>query len=215
MEFLNELRHLIAPETIVKAGYVIMALVIFAETGLLAGFFLPGDSLLVTAGIFAARGDLDLFFLNGLLIVCAIVGDATGYFIGRRAGDALWQRPDSRFFKRKYVEQTQAFYDKHGGKTIILARFVPIVRTFAPTMAGVAKMEYAKFAAFNVFGGIFWVISMTLTGYFLGKIFPTIAKEIDKVIIIVIALSLAPIAWHALKERYFSPATAGEGNAKP
>lgn len=208
MDFINAFRHWIAPETIVSAGYVIMALVVFAETGLLAGFFLPGDSLLVTAGIFAARGDLDLFLLNGLLIVCAIVGDATGYFIGRRAGAALFERPDSRFFKRKYVERTQAFYEKHGGKTIILARFVPIVRTFAPTMAGVAKMHYPKFAAYNIFGGIFWVVSMTLAGYFLGKTFPTIAKDIDKVIVIVIAISLLPVVWHLIKERYLTPSVA-------
>jgi len=210
MEWLNEFRHWMAPETIVQAGYVIMALVIFAETGLLAGFFLPGDSLLVTAGVFAARGDLDLFFLNGLLITCAIVGDATGYFIGQRMGEALWQRPDSRFFKRKYVEQTQAFYDKHGGKTIVLARFVPIIRTFAPTMAGVAKMGYTKFAAFNVSGAVFWVVSMTLAGYFLGKMFPNIAKDIDKVIIVVIVLSLLPMVWHALKEKYFRPLAVQE-----
>ncbi len=208
MEWFNEFRHWIAPETIVQAGYVIMALVIFAETGLLAGFFLPGDSLLVTAGIFAARGDLDLLFLNGLLITCAIVGDATGYFIGQRMGEALWQRPDSRFFKRRYVEQTQAFYDKHGGKTIIIARFVPIIRTFAPTMAGVAKMGYTKFAVFNISGAVFWVVSMTLTGYFLGKLFPSIAKDIDKVIIVVIVLSLLPMVWHALKEKYFRPPLA-------
>ncbi|MCS7013954.1 MAG: VTT domain-containing protein [Chloroherpetonaceae bacterium] len=208
MDVLTTLRHWIAPETIVSAGYAIMALVIFAETGLLAGFFLPGDSLLVTAGIFAARGDLDLLWLNGLLTLCAIVGDATGYFIGRRAGAALFDRPDSRFFKRKYVEQTQAFYDKHGGKTIILARFVPIVRTFAPTMAGVAKMHYPKFAAYNIFGGIFWVMSMTLTGYFLGKSFPTIAKDIDKVIIVVVAISLLPVVWHLIRERYMAPAPA-------
>ncbi|MBK5259184.1 MAG: VTT domain-containing protein [Thermoanaerobaculia bacterium] len=169
-----------------------MAIIVFTETGLMVGFFLPGDSLLVTAGLFAAKGDLDIVFLNLLLMTCAILGDATGYLIGKKLGPALFRKEDSLFFKKKHLIATQDFYDKHGGKTIIIARFVPVIRTFAPVVAGMAKMPYRRFALFNIVGGIGWVFSMTMIGYLLIKLFPDIEKHIHIVIIVVIFLSILP-----------------------
>ena len=173
-------------------GYVGLAIIVFTETGLMIGFFLPGDSLLVTAGLFAAKGDLNIVFLNVLLITCAILGDATGYYIGKKLGPALFRREDSFFFKKKHLVATHEFYEKHGGKTIIIARFVPIVRTFAPVVAGMANMPYSRFALFNVVGGIGWVFSMTMIGYLLIKMFPNIEKHIHIVIVVVIFLSILP-----------------------
>jgi membrane-associated protein len=184
-------------------GYVVLFAIIFAETGLLVGFFLPGDSLLVTAGLLASTDafGLDIVMLNALLIPAAIIGDAVGYSIGYRSGQRLLTRPDSRFFKREHLEKTQAFYDKHGGKTIVLARFVPLIRTFAPVVAGLARMPYRNFAVFNVFGGIFWISSTTLLGYFLGRSIPNIERYIHYVIGIVIFLSILPIIIEFIKHR--------------
>jgi membrane-associated protein len=176
--------------------YGLMA-VVFAETGLLVGFFLPGDSLLITAGLFAARGDLDIRFLVPSLILAAIVGNATGYAIGKRTGKALYSRPDSLLFRREHLQMTHEYYEKHGGKTIILAQFIPILRTFAPVVAGVAEMGYTRFATYNVVGAILWVAGMTLAGYALGNMVPNIEKRIHYVVAVVIAVSLLPpaIAW--------------------
>ena len=176
--------------------YGLMA-VVFAETGLLIGFFLPGDSLLITAGLFAARGDLDIRWLVPSLILAAIAGNATGYAIGKRTGKALYSRPDSLLFRREHVRMTHDYYEKHGGKTIILAQFIPILRTFAPVVAGVGEMGYPRFAAYNVVGAILWVGSMTLAGYALGNLVPNIEQRIHYVVAIVIAVSLLPpaIAW--------------------
>jgi membrane-associated protein len=173
-------------------GLIGLVLIVFAETGLMVGFFLPGDSLLVTAGLFAAKGDLNIVWLNLALIAAAIIGDATGYWIGRRAGKALYNRPNSFFFRKQHLIKTHEFYERHGGKTIIIARFVPIVRTFAPVVAGAAEMTYRQFAIYNVVGGIGWVVSMTLTGYFLGRAVPDIDKHIHIVVAVVIFLSLLP-----------------------
>lgn len=181
------------PELIAWGGYVVLFAIIFAETGLLVGFFLPGDSLLVATGLFAAKGDLNIIYLIILLSIAAIIGDSVNYWVGKKAGHALFHREDSRFFKKKHLCAAQEFYEKHGGKTIILARFVPIIRTFAPTIAGIAEMNYKKFLSFNIFGGILWVSSMLLLGYFLGQLVPNIDKNIDKVIIIVILVSLIPL----------------------
>jgi membrane-associated protein len=180
------------PELIRWGGMVGLVAIVFAETGLMVGFFLPGDSLLVTAGLFAAKGDLDILWLNLALILAAIVGDATGYFIGYRAGQALYSRPNSFFFRREHLIKTHEFYEKHGGKTIVIARFMPIIRTFAPVVAGAATMTYRRFAAYNVAGGIGWVLSMTLTGYFLGRTIPDIDRHIHLVVAVVILLSLLP-----------------------
>ena len=189
------------PELIRIAGLFGLILIVFAETGLLVGFFLPGDSLLITAGLFAARGDFNIVTLNVTLIAAAIVGDATGYWLGKRTGEALYSRPDSFFFRRDHLRITHEFYEKHGGKTIVMARFMPIVRTFAPMVAGVAQMGYREFATYNVVGGVLWVISMTLGGYYLGQVVPNIEKNIHYVVAVVIFLSLLPpgIAWLRIK----------------
>ena len=190
-------------EMIAWGGYIVLFAIIFAETGLLVGFFLPGDSLLVTAGLLASTDafGLDIVALNALLIPAAIIGDAVGYTIGYRSGKRLLARPDSRFFKREHLDKTQAFYDKHGGKTIVLARFVPLIRTFAPVVAGVARMPYRTFAVFNITGGILWIMSTTLLGYFLGRSIPNIEKYIHYVIGVVILLSIIPIIVEFVKHR--------------
>lgn len=185
------------PELIRIAGLLGLIVIVFAETGLMIGFFLPGDSLLITAGLFAFKGDLNIWTLNIALILAAIIGDATGYYIGRRTGQALYSRPHSLLFRREHLIKTHEFYEKHGGKTIIIARFMPIVRTFAPVVAGAAEMTYRNFAIYNVVGALLWVLSMTLTGYFLAAAVPDIDKQIHKVVAVVIFLSLLPpgIAW--------------------
>ena len=203
MELIQELfrRLYNVPELIRMGGLVGLVAVVFAETGLMVGFFLPGDSLLVTAGLFAAKGDLDIVWLNLAVMAAAIAGDATGYWIGRRAGQALYRRPNSFFFRKQHLVKTHEFYEKHGGKTIVIARFVPIIRTFAPVVAGAAEMTYRQFAVYNIAGGIGWVASMTLTGYFLGRAVPDIDKHIHIVVAIVIFLSLLPGIISILREK--------------
>jgi membrane-associated protein len=188
-------------------GYPALAAIIFLETGALV-FFLPGDSLLVVAGLYAAKGDLDIWLLNLLLIPMAIIGDATSYAIGKRLGPKLFSRPKSRFFNPKHIHRAHAFYEKHGGKAIIIARFVPIVRTFVPVVAGAAQMGYRKFATYNIVGAAAWIISMTLTGYFLGNVIPGIDKHIEKVIIAVVFLSLVPAIYEWAKAKWKARAVA-------
>ena len=208
MELLHQLHDPEGLKTLIAAGgYFLLFAIIFAETGLLVGFFLPGDSLLFVAGTLCAINlpghntpILNIFVLIPLLCVAAISGDATGYFIGRKVGPKLFNRPDSRFFKREYVEKTEAFYAKHGPKTIVLARFMPFVRTFAPTVAGVAQMEYSKFAFYNVVGGIGWICICTLLGYFLGTV-PAVKDNMEKAIMLIVFLSIAPIFVHWVIER--------------
>ena len=185
------------PELIRFAGQFGLPFIIFAETGLLVGFFLPGDSLLITAGLFAASGDLDIVTLLVTLLPAAILGNATGYWIGKRTGKALYNRPDSLLFRREHLRMTHEFYERHGGKTITLAQFMPILRTFAPVVAGIAEMGYRRFATYNVVGAILWVAGMTLGGYLLGNLIPDIQNRIHIVVAVVIALSLMPaaIAW--------------------
>ena len=185
------------PELIRLAGHYGLPLIIFAETGLLIGFFLPGDSLLVTAGLFAAKGDLNLGLLIATLIPAAIIGDAVGYWIGTRTGTALYTRTNSFFFRQEHVRITREFYEKHGGKTIVLARFIPIVRTFAPMVAGVGGMGYRKFAVYNVLGAAIWIISTAVGGYVLGSVVPNIEKQIHLLVAGVIVVSFIPpaIAW--------------------
>ena len=202
MEILWDLFHRIYDvEFLVRTGGLIaLVAIVFVETGLLVGFFLPGDSLLVTAGIFAARGDLDLLTLNTTLSVAAIAGDTVGYWIGARTGPKIFTRENSLFFNRKHLISAKEFYDKYGPFTIVVARFVPIIRTFAPVVAGVGAMQYRKFISYNVFGGIFWVMATTLTGYFLGTMIPNIQERIHLVIAIVIFLSLLPAIVKFAKE---------------
>ena len=182
-------------------GYVVLVAIVFTETGLLVGFFLPGDSLLITAGLVAAGGGLNIWWLNGLLIVAAIVGDSVGYAIGWRVGPRLFTREKSLVFNPRHVERTRRFYERHGSKTIVIARFVPIVRTFAPVVAGVGQMQYRRFLLYNILGGVGWVLSMTWAGYLLGRAIPNVDRYMHLIVIIVIILSVIPIGVEILKER--------------
>jgi len=184
-------------------GYTALAGIVFSETGLLLGFFLPGDSLLFTVGAVAGAGRIDIVLVNVVLMAAAIVGDTVGYWLGRQTGPRIFNRPDSRFFKREHLIRTHEFYEKYGGKTIVYARFVPIVRTFAPFVAGVAEMNYLHFLSYNVFGGIGWVFLMTMAGYTLGTQ-PFVQRHFDKAILLIIFLSLLPTlieVWKARRRR--------------
>lgn len=190
---MESLLHMDLPTLIATAGYIGLGVIILCETGLLFGFFLPGDSLLFTAGLLASQGIFSIWLLVPLLAAAAIVGDSIGYAIGARLGPALYKREDSFFFRKRYIEETEAFYAKHGPYTIVLARFVPIVRTFAPTLAGVGRMPYTLFVRYNVLGGLLWTVGLTLAGYFLGALVPGIADYLDAIIIGIILLSLTPL----------------------
>ena len=208
-DIIEFIRQFLDPATLIAwAGYVGLTAIIFTETGLLFGFFLPGDSLLFTAGLFASQGKLDVYQLGALLTVAAIVGDSVGYAIGKATGPRIFSKPDSLLFNRKHLIRAQDFYAKHGGKTIIIARFMPIVRTFAPVVAGVGQMDYRRFITYNVVGGFLWVWSMLFTGYFLGRYIPGVDKHIEKIILLVIFLSILPgiISW--LRERRKAAAAA-------
>ena len=211
MEFLWDLFHRIYDvESLVRVGGLLaLTAIVFTETGLLVGFFLPGDSLLVTAGIFAATGDLNLWTLNIVLSLAAILGDTTGYVIGFKTGPMIFRREDSLFFHRKHLITAKQFYDQYGGFTIFIARFIPILRTFAPVVAGVGKMQYSRFIAYNVFGGIFWVFSMTFAGYFLGRMVPNIQEQIHVVIAVVIFLSLLPGIIKLAREKWKTRSSPG------
>jgi len=180
-------------------------LVVFLETGIVATPFLPGDSLLFAAGTFAALGSLDVAFLILLLSAAAILGDTVNYWIGRKAGPRVF-RENVRFLNRRHLERTHAFYEKHGGKTIVIARFIPIVRTFAPFVAGIGTMSYGKFLFYNVFGGVLWVLLFVLAGYFFGSI-PVVKNNFSLVIVAIIILSLLPGVWEYLRARRASAAS--------
>ena len=189
-------------------GTALVCLIVFVETGLFVGFFLPGDSLLVTAGVFAAAGHLDLAALLGLVSLCAFVGDQLGYLIGHHAGEALYRRDDSFLFKKKHLQRAHDFYEKYGGKTVILARYVPIVRTFAPAVAGAAAMRYRRYVSYSIIGGPLWVGSMVLTGYFLGSAVPDVNQNIHLVIIAVVFVSFLPAIFEVLRHRWRKPPAA-------
>jgi len=182
-------------------GYVVLAAIVFTETGLLIGFFLPGDSLLITAGLVAATGALDIWWLNVLLVAAAVAGDSVGYAIGARIGPRLFTREKSWLFNPRHIVRTREFYERHGAKTIVIARFVPIIRTFAPVVAGVGQMSYRRFLFYNVAGALGWVLSMTWAGYLLGNVVPNIDRHIHIVVIVVIVLSVIPIAVEIVRER--------------
>src|SRR6202521_2564508 len=190
-----------------SGGTLLVCVIVFIETGFFVGFFLPGDSLLVTAGVFAATGNLNLAKLLLLVPLCAIVGDQIGYWIGRKAGQALYRREDSFVFRKRHLERAREFYEKYGGKTVILARFVPIVRTFCPPVAGAAMMPYARYVSYDVAGGILWGGRMVLGGYFLGRQDKNIGAHIHYVIAAVIFLSLLPPVISVLRAKL-------AGNAK-
>ncbi len=197
-------------EIVIWGGYIGLCAIIFSETGLLVGFFLPGDSLLVTAGLYAAAtGTLDVRLLIPLLIVAAISGNSVGYMIGNRAGHALYNRPQSRFFRRDHLLKTREFYEKYGGITIIMAQFIPFARTFAPVVAGIADMKYRRFATFNVCGAIGWITSMVLIGYYLGRLIPGIERYIEYVIATVVFVSILPIIVKYLQHRLAKRTVAG------
>lgn len=181
-------------------GYTMLFAVVFAETGLLMGFFLPGDSLMFTVGVVAGAGYLDIVTINLVLMSAAIIGDTVGYWLGRKTGPHIFNRPDSRLFKREYLLRTQEFYEKHGGKTIVYARFVPIIRTFAPFVAGVGEMRYSRFLFFNIFGGIGWVFALTMLGYMLGSV-PLVRAHFEKAIVLIILVSLLPVVIEGWKAR--------------
>ncbi|MCR4279457.1 MAG: VTT domain-containing protein [Candidatus Zambryskibacteria bacterium] len=182
-------------------GYIGLFLIIFAESGILIGFFLPGDSLLFTAGFLASQGFLNIWILIPLLFVAAVAGDAVGYWFGKKAGPRVFSREKSFFFHPSHVENTAAFFEKHGVKTIILARFVPVVRTFAPIMAGVGGMKYRTFAKYNIIGGLLWAVGLTTLGYLFGNFIPDADRYILPVILLIVITSLAPPAWQYFKER--------------
>jgi membrane-associated protein len=187
-------------------GTLLVCVIVFIETGFFVGFFLPGDSLLVTAGVFAASGQLHISELILLVPLCAIAGDQIGYWIGRKAGQALYRREDSMVFRKSHLQRAQDFYKKYGGKTVILARFIPIVRTFCPPVAGAAEMPYGRYLAYDIAGGFLWGGGMVLGGYFLGRQIPNISENIHYVIAVVIFLSLLPPAISMIRARSSSAA---------
>src|SRR5579862_7556015 len=203
----ERLIHLLSQVLTGWLGYAMLAGIVFAETGLLIGLFLPGDSLLFTVGVVAGAGELDIVRICLLLTVMSILGDQSGYFLGFRTGPAIFRRPDSIVFKQEYVTRTQAFYEKHGGKTLIYAKFVPIVRTFAPFMAGVGRMRYTRFLSFNVWGGLGWVLSMTIAGFYLGGV-PIVRRNFEKVVIGIVVASVLPMILHYLRSRKAAPLAA-------
>jgi membrane-associated protein len=198
-------------------GYFGLTGIIFAETGLFFGFFLPGDSLLVTAGLLSSQPEfgLNIWLLGVILTLSAIAGNTVGYLFGKQLGPRLFTRDDSMLFKKKHLFAAQAFYEKHGGKTLVIARFMPIVRTFVPIVAGVGNMEFKRYTAYNVLGAVLWIWSMLLTGYILGRYIPGVEHHIEKVILLVIFLSLLPglISWWKGRSRapLANPTLPGDG----
>lgn len=195
------LPHFNLVELVKTWGLFGIIFIVFAESGLFFGFFFPGDSLLFTAGFLASQGFLNIWALTPLVIIAAIGGDSAGYWMGNKFGGWLMKQKDSLFYQKRYLLRAQEFYEKHGGKTIILARFIPIVRTFAPIAAGMAKMKYPRFISFNVFGGIFWGGGLTLLGYFLGSIIPGVDRYLLPIVAGIIVLSILPGLAHLVSGR--------------
>ena len=185
-------------EFVRTAGYVGVFTIVFLESGLLVGFFFPGDSLLFTAGFLASRGFLDIKILILGCFLAAVLGDSGGYYIGKKLGPKIFKKENSIFFHRKHLEKAQKFYDKHGGKTIVLARFIPVIRAFAPVIAGAGKMDYRRFVFFNLFGAVLWAIGVTLAGYYLGSLIPDVDKYLLPIIGLIVVASILPVAHHAL-----------------
>lgn len=181
-------------------AYAVIFFIIFAESGLLIGFFLPGDSLLFTAGFLASRGYMNIYLLVIGFFLCAVVGDSVGYFFGHRVGKKLFERKNSFLFHKDNLLKAKAFYEKHGGKTIVLARFIPMVRTFAPIVAGIGDMHYQTFLMYNIIGGLLWAVGITLAGFFLGSLIPNVDRYLLPIILLIIFASVAPTAYHILKD---------------
>ena len=198
---------LLHPEAAIEAfGYIGLFLIVFAESGLLVGFFLPGDSLLFTAGLFASRPipgtdeQLNIVAVIVICVVAAIIGDQFGYLFGRRVGPSIFRKPNSKIFKQAYVEKSQEFFEAHGPKTIVLARFVPIVRTFAPVLAGVGRMHYRTFVTYNIGGGLLWGVGVPLIGYFLGQV-EFVRDNLEVMIFIIVGISVIPVVFEVLRGR--------------
>jgi membrane-associated protein len=196
----DRLIHLLTTVLTGWLGYALLFGIVFAETGLLTGFFLPGDSFLFTVGVVAGAAGLNLWIVIPLLMAGAIIGDSTGYFLGRRTGPHIFNRPNSRLFRREHLMRSKEFYDRYGGKTIVYAKFIPIIRTFAPFLAGVAEMKYARFLTYSVAGVVGWVFSVTMLGHTLGAV-PIVRRHFEKVIFLIIAVSLVPVFLELLKSR--------------
>ena|SRR3990167_3836059 len=189
-------------EGLIRAtGYLGLFIIVFTESGLLVGMFFPGDSLLFTAGFLASQNLLNIWLLIGLIFVAAVLGDSTGYAIGRRFGPKVFKRKNSLFFDKRHIERSQKFYEKHGGKTIIIARFMPVVRTVAPVLAGVGRMEYQRFISFNVIGGLVWSMGLPLLGYYLGRTIPHIDRYLLPIVGVIVLLSVSPTLYHLLKDK--------------
>lgn len=215
---LDFLRSLTTPERLIELlstlltgwlGYATLFLLVFAETGMLVGFFLPGDSLLFTVGVVCGAGHLDIALVNVLLISAAMLGDTAGYMLGRGSGPHIFNRPNSRIFRREYLQRTHEFYEKHGGRTMMYAHFIPIIRTFAAFVAGVGRMNLVRFLSYDIFGVAGWVLLMTMMGYTLGGV-TFVRHNFDKVILGIIALSLLPAGIEVLKSRRRGAVAAGE-----
>jgi membrane-associated protein len=216
--FLDFLRILTTPERLIEflstvmtgwLGYSLLCGIVFSETGLLLGFVLPGDSLLFTVGVVAGAGQLNIALVAALLILAALTGDTLNYFLGRAIGPKVFNKQDSRYFRREHLLRTQTFYERHGGRTLIYARFIPIVRTFAPFVAGVGRMPYLRFLSFSVFGGTGWVLTMTLLGYSLGNV-SLVRRHFEKVIVLIIVVSLLPAIMEVIKARREARAAAAK-----
>lgn len=219
-EFIHFLRGLTDPNQLIQLlstvltgwiGYLVLFAVVFAESGLLVGFFLPGDSLLFTVGVVSGAGKLPIGTMIGMLAFASILGDGIGFLLGSTLGYSLFQRRKSRIFRQEYLDRTHAFYERHGGKTIIYAKFVPIIRTFAAFIAGVGKMRYGRFLTFNVVGAIGWVTTMITAGYLLGNV-PLIRQNFEKVVLLIIVVSLLPAVLHVLSDRKKRAAERLEAN---
>ena len=213
LEWLSELHSPAGLSLLVQAGGLVALIgIIFAETGLLVGFFLPGDSLLITAGVLANPRNphhvaaLDVVWLNILLVLAAVIGDQVGFYLGRRAGDAIWSRPDGRFYKRRHLEAAHEFYLRYGGPSVVGARYIPILRTFVPFAAGVARMPYRRFVFWNIAGGILWITSLLWLGYYLGQ--TPLANRLDKIIVVVVLVSVLPLVIGVVR-RWWGASRAG------
>ncbi len=183
-------------EYILTFGYIALLATIYAESGLFFAFFLPGDSLLFTAGIFAARGDLNIVAICIGCFVAAILGNQTGYWFGAKVGKSLYNKPDSFLFRKEHIKKTQAFFDQYGSTAIVIARFAPVIRTFAPILAGVVAMDYKRFTLFNILGSVLWAILIPLLGYWLGNVIPDIDRYLLPILAVLIIGSLLPAIWH-------------------
>lgn len=198
---MEQLLHFDIKQLVESFGYFGLFAIIFAESGLLVGFFLPGDSVLFTAGFLASQGIMNIYILVPLLFVAAVAGDSVGYAFGSKVGKKLFTKEDSLFFHKEHLVRAQKFYERHGGKTITIARFLPVVRTFAPIVAGMGQMPYSKFILYNLLGGFLWAACLPLAGYFLGNLIPSVDKYLLPIIALIVIASIAPTIVHLINER--------------